>query len=291
MIRTPVHVTLVALLVVLAGCNGFTGGDQPPPGNTPAPAPTPTPTETTPTERPLTAEELPPGLERSGIENATALTATNVDRLVETGYVAELQLTATLNSQGQTRNLSFHRRDTVTNNASNFLLHAERTQDGEQERATVWSNGSTTLLRTEAEGRTRYQHVDVDPRQITSQLAARELLAGYFAAGNYSITDVNRTSDQPRVTLTADRYVTQSREQLPAPANVSQFSSTIVVDLDGHIHSVTIRYVAERAERGTLTVAIQYELVQLSDVQVDRPGWVSEALTETPGMRTQLPSP
>lgn len=282
MSRTPRLVVLAAALIVLAGCNGLTGGDQPSPDTTPEM----TPTETTATERPLAAEEFPPGFERSGITNPAALTATNAETLVETGYVSELRITSTLRSQSQTRNVSFRRRERVTKNASSFLFHAEQSQDGQQTQATAWSNGSTTLLRLEQGEQTRY--TDIDPDQITSQFAAQQLLAGYLGMGNYSIAAVNRTNGQTRLTLTADQYVNRTREEFPAPVNVSQFSSTVVVDLDGRIHTVTIQLIAERTDNRTLTVAFQYELVQTSDVQIDRPEWVSDARTPTSGIQSRI---
>lgn len=291
--RTSLGVVLLVILVVFAGCAGLPGGgpstDAPPTPREGTPTldegtprgGTPTLDEGTPREDlpTLSEGELPAGVTRDGIANATLVTRRNAEVLVETGYVSDLQIDATLSFQGQTRNTTLLQRETVTKGASSFLFQSAQLQAGQTARSTVWSNGSIALLRSVQGNQTQYRRIA--PERITSQLAAQQVLADYIGTGDYTISEVSREDGRTLITLTADEYVTQTRAELPAPENVSRFESTVVIDSDGRIHNATISLAVERSRSQRFAFALRYKLTKLGDVRVDRPEWVQEALAQT----------
>lgn len=284
---------LAAVLIVTAGCAGVPNGGSQTPVDTPASqgesstptTDTATPHQGSPAPAATVAErDLPPGVTHDGITNAPALTKTNAGVLAETGYIAELRIDVTRAMSDQPRNVSLQQnvslrqREVVAKGASRFLFLSQ-TQGRDRTRVTVWSNGSTTLLRSVQGNRTRYRRID--PGRITSELAAQQILASYLGAGDYTIAGVSRKNGRRLVSLAADDYVRPPGEELPPPENVTRFTSRVVADSEGRIHEMDALLVAERSRGGrTLqtTVTIRYDLVKTGDVRVDRPVWVGHAL-------------
>jgi hypothetical protein len=278
--RTLGTLALVALLV-LAGCGGPSGsggtnattidssGASPPNADGSSTA------STVSANAAATSGDLPPGVNESGIENTTALLQAHQAALVESGFETVVRRNGT--GVQANRTVAFDQSQRVVAAAGAETYRSRVVLGGQRTAYNFWSNGSTALVRAQVGNRTRYQRSSGRP---TTRLTSVGLLGTTVAAGNYTLTAVNGSGDERRITLQT-RTLTNASLLLPANAtNVSGYESTLVLDGEGRLRSleaVANYTIGEREARYEL----RYVLQQAGDVAVERPSWVGTALNRS----------
>ncbi|PSP81564.1 hypothetical protein BRC81_01005 [Halobacteriales archaeon QS_1_68_20] len=274
--RRPIVIALVAV-VVLAGCSGLPGGsDDGTPTEEPTVTDTPTPIEaSTPTATPestpipgdvLADEDLPPGLTADGFDDPSALVDAHNENLAADGAVTEL----TVRTEGD----AFESTSTAT-----ARIAADGTATVVEE---VESDFANVTTRVYLDGEQTFTNQTVRGQHIYSAFSSeryRELaLPGtnvrqYLTLLNYSVKDVEEGDDGTLVTLTADSV----NESYPTgDVEFANVSATVVVDLDGTIHSISASYDVS-SQGSTLTNEVEYELQQRGLTSVAEPAWVDTA--------------
>lgn len=276
----PAAAVAVAVLVVLSGCAGGVGSDADPLGTSRAATDataTPGASTAAASANAVAEEDLPPGVTSDGISNATALSRTSRRGLVEAGYVAGFRLESRVRMGGRTRNLSLAQREVVEPGAASYLFQVQRRTGGEQSRMDAWSNGSTSLLRQERSGNVSYRSIDGE--RLRSQFGAGQLITQYVGAGDYELTEVNRTANGTLLTLRATEYVRRPTAQMPAPENVTSFRGIAVVDGQGRLRYLDARMAYAGPNDGSAVLRIRFRVRELGAVRVDRPAWIGKALS------------
>lgn len=275
----PAVAVAVAVLVVLSGCAGGVGSDDPlgSAGST-TNATAAAGASTSPASASAVADrDLPPGVTSDGISNATALAQTSRRGLVESGYVAGFRLRSQVQMGGRTRNLSLAQREVVGPGAARYLFQVQRRTGGAESRMDAWSNGSTSLLRQERGGNVSYRSIDGE--RLRGQFGAGQLITQYVGAGDYELTEVNRTANGTFLTLRATEYVKRPTAQMPAPENVTSFRGIAVVDGQGRLRYLDARMAYAGPNDGSAVLRIRFRVRELGAVRVDRPAWVGKALS------------
>lgn len=216
---------VVALLLV-AGCGATTDA-----GGTDAPNTTSVTDGRTAT---VAAADLPPGVARDGVENATSLLDSHRRSLLATPGVVVTTTNATLAG----RSLQTRATTTATANLSRVRYDSRATGDlGNNQtsrRTVVYANTTNVTQRVTADGEVRL--ANVRPRSETFELAlsgfatAANPLRGLLSRGDYRLTNVTRTGDTPVYTLRADSY---AGGQLAAAENVTRYTATVRVTAGG----------------------------------------------------------
>lgn len=262
-------VLAVGLLVLLAGCGGVLGGGDGGSGDGPTTdAPTPT-TTSTPTDGDL----HPQGVAENGtLTDVSALVTGHDEALADDTYRAALAIDQ---AQSDGENSSEIRRaQTVLVGADAYRTDLTTVQTGRPTfNATAWSNGSVAVRQATVGGTEQYQRLS--PEKFVDQLSGKKTLRGLLVLGDYSVERVTSSGDTTYVNLTADEY-----NGTPDNGEVTEFSSTLLVDGEGHIHEVDIHLVTE-VNGTTATVDFHYELERIGGVTVERPAWVATALDES----------
>lgn len=257
MTNRAIAAVALAAVLVLAGCGG-TGA----PG---ASGTTESPSEQTP----------PPGVADGTLTDASALVDAHGDTLLDTGYAYSLSVVGS--QPNRTANVTFRDYATVGPDLSTYQSQSRQTGTGPTTVTTIWSNGSVTLSRLQTESETRYS--TAQDAQIRSRVTGESVLEGYLRGGNYTVAGTEQRDSRTLTRLTADEYVKQTDESMPAPSNVSAFDATVLADGAGRIHSVNVS-MRQQTPSGTLSLDVNYTLRRVGSVAVARPDWVESALAE-----------
>jgi len=272
----------LAAAVALAGCGGL-GGTTTDATNATTDTAAETTDDSAATATPGSgnggeAADYPPGVTEAGLTNATALFEADWTALNESGFAAS----ATLNRSTAGASLSLVREGTVQAGGQDALLrNEERTANGTVETA-IWRNATVGVNRITESGfesgsTTRYRQQSGVGRIGTNPFYGGPA-AGIVALGNYSVTAVEGTGAETRITLTADAANESRASQLRA--GVASYESELVVDSAGRIRAVdtTVETDGQRAA----TISIDYDLQRTEGVSVDRPDWVDTGVREAP---------
>ncbi|MFD1513750.1 hypothetical protein [Halomarina rubra] len=246
---------LLAALVLLSGCTGVfdtgTTADE-----------TTTPEELDPAEA-----DLPPGVNESGVENASSLAAAHNETLLAEGYV--------LNSSSTTNSSTFGNRTTTAQwvvgpSADRFTfdartsVHTPPSYDGPagDYRQRLWG-GDSVVTRIDRGNETTYNNVEA----LASRLgvAQSQTFERYLDIGAYDVERVVTDGEHTFTTLAA----TEPRDD--AEFN-GTFEARFVVDERGVVHEVDVH---TDQRMGDYEQRIEYRLVELG-ASPERPDWVSE---------------
>jgi hypothetical protein len=264
-------VSLVALLVLLAGCSSLTGG----PAGTPTPTPTDTPTAT-PTPTPGGAEELAPGVTSERIENPVALIDAHQRGLLADGFVVNQTLTSTYNGTVSNRlNL------TLTAGPGGEVAYMNGSSSGFD-----FEGDESVIVNSVWVNTTHQYNRHIESGSTTYDLQKRLYPAEYFvwfgslqrdiqlAGTDHEVTSVESGDGLDYITLTAtiDRVGNDG---------VTDTVSTLVVDENGIIRSADVRVDYGEGQ----TYHTTYEVVQLGAAAPERPAWVD---TVPPSASLQL---
>lgn len=284
--RKLLSAALLATMVVAAGCVGGLGsGVTQETGQETTAAGTTTAAATTGAAETVTPSEatLPPGVNESGVANASALAAAHAEALNGTGYSFVMATNVSMRFGNRTTLMNSTSNGTVEENATTFLLHSRsnRTMGNRTTVATsdVWGNETVILTRMQVDNRTRYRHLNRTGRYdrlVRAQLGGSRLVEVALASGNYTVESVERRDGRTLTTLVATEYA--GNRSMLGDANVTTFESTIVVDGEGLVHSLNLTVATEDARGNAQYVHYRFELTEVGDVTVEEPAWTAAAL-------------
>lgn len=262
MVRRPLAAVAVAALVVLAGCGGVLGGDSSPANQTTVDV-----GDTT----------LPPGVSQDGFSNRTRLVDGHQSALTSSGFAATYELSITLQSQAGTRTQQVSQEVRASAGLSEFRVNATTQQGPRTALTQYWGNATLGLVRTQVANQTTYRKVSESldrSRRFTFAATLEQLLA----VGDYGVTGTETVDGEDRVTLSAQTVNSSlGSGSLGLDAgNVSNVSSTVVVDEQGVVHSFELSFNAS-GSAGEAYYSVSFDLTGQSDMQVSKPSWVDEA--------------
>lgn len=268
----------IALLLVVAGC-GSPGGSGTQTG-TATDAPTATETTATATAAGNDSAASAPGVANGELTDAGALATAHRRALVNAGFETRLTVNATERIPTSGNGTSVVETSTLQQVVSErgarpYRYRLRTRQLGS--RFDAWANDSLQVTRAmRGESVVRYQFGDP---QSPASVTGSSLLRSYLSLGTYTVVDRTTREGTAFVTLRADELATEETDGLfvSGSKNVSNYSSTVVVDGEGRIHSLDVRanYTID-GQAGSVDVS--YRLVRLGDVRVERPDWVTAAL-------------
>jgi hypothetical protein len=282
---------------MLAGCGGGTDGTTGTTGTSTKAASmttvgtTPEPTaseveagttsDSTPTATPaagLENESLPPGVTTTGVSNGSVLVEAHFGHVRSQGYVASTNLsTRGIGVNMTTRTEQRWARD------GTFLIESSSRSSMGDGAATFYSDGTTTFVRTSVDDRTTYSAIDRG--YYASQWNDSTTLEAFVSFGAFDVSDVRRTDGTTLVTLDASAPRDTSAGDphtpelsLPSSDRISALDGTMVVDLEGRIHSLTMAF--DLSAEGSSDEARYSFRYRFADVDVDRvesPSWIETA--------------
>ncbi|WP_440010319.1 DUF7537 family lipoprotein [Halomicrococcus sp. SG-WS-1] len=262
----PLAALLLATSLLVAGCvGGPTGGTTTAPTTDTTDAADATETTTATTLDPANAD-LPPGVDESGVENASALVAAHEDALAGTGYEFEYRLQRRYDDETTT----VRQHGAATAGLSSFV--AKATVDGEAPITTsaTWANESVVLRHYETNEGEQYKkqtRTDEPQRETESLVTKATVLRSLLASGEFSVATVERVGDRTLTTLRADEYSGDGHFQ-----DVETFDATVVVDASGRVHEFTRTVETDDGHRRS-----EFEITSLGPTTVERPDWAGQA--------------
>lgn len=267
-------VVAVALLLVVAGC-GSPGGSGTPTGT--ADSPTASPTATAAGNG--TGAAAIPGVTDGALTDPAALADAHEAALLNDSFETRLVANATerVPTSGNTTS--------VVNTSTLQQVVAEADGQPYQYRLRnrvlgtqfdVWANESVEVTRA-MQGGTVFRYQFGEP-QSASLVTGSDMLRSYLSLGNYSVTNTTTRDGTTLVTLSADELAVEETDGLFVrnSENVSNYSSTVVVDGEGRVRSLDVR-AAYTVEGRAGTIDVSYRIVRVGGVQTQRPDWVATA--------------
>lgn len=261
--RNPIAAVAVAALIVLAGCGGvLNGGD----------ASGPSTIEVDP-------GALPAGVSQDGITNGSQLAKSHAAGLSDTGFTADYSLSVVLSTQQGNREQRVTQKVKATPGLTNFWVNATTVRGPQTAITQYWGNESLGLARSVISNQTRYRKLpeSVD-RETRFTLAAT--LDQLIRIGDYGITGKEEVNGKTQFTLQANSvnssFGSGSSGGIDA-SNISNVSSTMVVDSDGVIHEFHLTFNAT-TPTGEAFYSVSFEVKTRSDVSISKPAWINDAL-------------
>jgi hypothetical protein len=278
-------VALVALSLVLAltlaGCGAPQGSD--------AGSPTPSPTATERPDADPLARSIP-GVDGDGLADPGALASAHERSLVATSFETRLVANAT-------ERLPDGDGGTLVESSTLQQVAAEAGPDAYRyrlqtrpigSRFDVWANDSVQVTRAARDGTVRRYQVGTP--QSPAAVTGAALVEEYLSLGEYAVAGATGRGEAARLTLRADALAVDETDGLfvRGSENVSNYSSTAVVDREGRVRALDVR--ADYTIDGRpATVDVSYRLVRTGGVTVDRPAWVATATEARDGDRGTQP--
>ena len=295
---TAVRSLVFACLLVLAGCSNPLG---PEPTASPTPtaaafqptaSPTPTgtdlrsasgsPTAGSPRGNASTTvatpgtlpppDALPPGVARTGIDNATELLRAHVGTFERAGFVLFGNGSGTIRRGGFLVEVASTQRNRVAANASAYRVRRSLVAGPFQREVDAWSNGSVEYVRTREDGATNHSTASSRP---LARLAGRGILAPHLRGGAFS---PNGTVNGSSVVLVASSIANETqlrRAVAPNAEQVTGYRARLVVDPNGRVRSLdaAVEYVISGQNA---TQRLTYAVERSGAVTVRRPEWLDE---------------
>ena len=314
--RLHASALVLACVLVLAGCSGFTGGgpgndgrDGPNPSRTVTPAPVPT---TGPTATP--GPRIAPGLATTGVVNASALADAHEARLEDasltlsrtttyrygSGEIARRErVTTQVGVDGERLRVVEHRplptASTGSTTSTEATTPTEAPAGGGSDRRTVirevyWfgSNRSARAI-TYANGTTAYR--SASPRNLTQgrrSIVITEATRIAALAGGFE-TRVRRTGeeDDPRYRVVSTGDADENDRTRPTGfASVSSFRMTVTPAGSVGEYRLVRRLTVQRQGKPT-EIVTRVRYTDVGTTTVSRPSWYDDALHETNGARAE----
>lgn len=268
-------VLAVALLLVLAGCGGFSGD-----GATDADATT-LPEETTVES----TDDPPPGLSESGVTDAAALAAAHEAALVDRSYTYDREVRIV--AENGTELGRWHQRAQVGADRAEF--NYSQTGEGVSvsgrtvESVRVYANGSVTLWDEDPEsddgGEFRRES---GPGFAETTFSNDRLLADVLNASETSVEAVERDGRTWYRVEAADEGGTYAYDGPNGTVEVeaTNVTATALVAPSGLVRNLTYEFDFVRGETsGRRTMEIRYS--ELGATAVEVPAWVADAKRAT----------
>lgn len=258
--RRTVLALVVVVALALAGCN-FADG----PGGTATPTPTPD------------AAELPPGVEDGRLTDASALLAAHNRTMVESGFETDLRVNATVvRQEGGTAEVQRRQQTLVEPGTTRYQFRVTNAGEVPDAQFDYWGNRTVEAIRARSDAGVSY--ATGDPRRA-DELTTVRFLEPYLDRGNYTVVSFDRGENTTRFTLRTEEIGNYTGLVPANVTNVSNYTSTVVVDSEGRIHAFTATADYEiDGERGSMEA--RYRVIRTGDVEISRPPWVDQAFAE-----------
>ena len=271
--RVQGAVLVLVVVMILAGCTLPLGADD---DATPTPEATPTPT---PSPTPEPEDPYPPGVSETALENSTALLTEHVETITETGYEATAEVDTTAERGGFLIGVESFARTTVEENASAYHEQRQALGGPVEQSQSFWSNGSIEYIRVQENSEVSYEENETRHQGV---LAGRPLIDPFVEGGNFTVEEVNETADPAETTLVANEIEDEEALEEGLPDGVQEIewmNAEMIVDEDGRILSLEVEVGVIMAGENRIH-AVDYAVVEVGDVEVQRPDWVDEAEEE-----------
>ncbi|WP_327051737.1 DUF7537 family lipoprotein [Halomicrococcus gelatinilyticus] len=266
--RIAISIVLVALVAV-AGCTSGPSGDS---SGTDSPATNGT-TATTTTTKTLDDLSFPDGATDEGVENGSALAATHVERLSDTGY--EVEVTASYSAESESGTSTYVvRRDAET---GEMYQRTARKSNGDERGEFAYANDTATYTKRGTDD----PSWDVNTRRTSDDVADNNVVMAaesILPMGNWTDPSVVSADGQPFVEYELDGIAPEP--ELIDADTVTNASGTLLVDQQGVVHRLTLTIAQERDGTESQT-NYEYHVKKTGDVTVEQPDWVSTAIEET----------
>lgn len=220
---------------------------------------------------PGTAEDDgPPGVEDGRLADVDALAGSHVDALTESGYSHEVVLNRTRVVDGEAAETSRAQRTSVAPGAAEYTYQLINRGEAAS-RIVVWGNETDAYQSVEA-GDQRQIRRSQPPDERT--LAGVNLLEAHLSAP-YEVAETRETDGTTLYVLEATERPDTDAAFPQGAENVRSYESRLVVDPEGRI--LAFEAAAEYDLEGeSAEYELSFEVTQLADPDVRRPGWVDQ---------------
>lgn len=259
--RVPTAVALAALLL-LAGCSlGGPGTDESPGGTAESPA--------------TGSFTYPAGFDADGVTNRTAATRGHREQLLASSGFA-VTYDANVTEPGNTTTVSYAQ---AVETGSEEVHWRMNVSSGGQtgSRAQYYAN-DTVYSRTNAVGSDAPRYGNQSNEYALGPFTGLDFVRPALVDVSYGSSEETTHDGTPAVVYSdaSIESTTGLFGQGTDPANVSEFSATLVVGDDGIVRE--LRYSATVTNDGTArTVEVTVTVTDVGETTVSRPAWVSEA--------------
>jgi hypothetical protein len=236
-------------------------------------------TQTTPAEF---DDDLPPGVNESGVENASALVAAHRDSLADTGFSFEFRANVSAGPASQWT----VQRGTVQANASPLSVRSTSVRDLDGQTTTfatdLWADDDSVAARHSRGNQTELRRYNRSgdnvgvydeswahlPRaDLESQVTLSWLVELALTVGEY---DLDRVEERD-----GDRVAVLRATDPVAATNFTDLNATIVANSEGRVRLLSLTATAE--DDAATRIHYEFQLTEVGSVDVNRPEWVTEA--------------
>ena len=240
--------------------------------------------ETTTAEE--SADDLPPGVNETGLEDPSELVDAHQAALNESGFAFEFQANVTVGPASQ-RTVQC---GTVEAGLSPLVVESTSERDLGDGPTTIgtdlWANRTITAVRYDDGDHTRVRQFNRSgeelgvpdetwahlPRaDLDSQVTNAWLLELALNAGEFELDRVENRDGERVAVLRAT--------EATAATNLTDLNATVVVDTEGRVHDISLTAAYEGDEADT-SIHYEFELTQIGNVTVERPGWADAVLPD-----------
>lgn len=262
--RTALASVALVVLVALTGCSGLFGGGTPTPAAEPTVTPTATPTATP--GGPFAGVTFPEGTSKDAIDNGSALLTSHDRALAQQDY--EISYNIDLRQGGQPL-----LQQAVGTKSSLDSKRAYSIVSEPGRLAEVYRNETTFAAREFQNNSTTYDYRPLNASFASEhrRLAGTETIGIVLRNANFSADAVITRRDG----TTFVRY-TLDEAKVNESANVTVATGTVVVSESGVVYNAELR-IEGTIQGQRYLVDVSYQLVNIGNVEVDRPEWVPVA--------------
>lgn len=259
---------LLALSLVLAGCNGLVLGGKETPRQTLTPAPEPTPKPT-----PTPVPQLAPGLTGKGVTDAFALAEAHAAILENTSYTVHVNFTI------QYVNGTVYRHATTRTqygpSDSQFYLVTNVSGVRETGGISIWSNGERTLVARIHNNSTTYrvfQNGNLAPPQSSNGWIIRLFSSTETRVIGHSTR--NGTTLYRVVATAVTNPAAFNRIRWQNPRNLTLRT---LISSRGFVREYHLTYTATR-HNSTVHIHKRVRYTDIGNTTIERPPWYDEAI-------------
>jgi len=261
---------LVVCCLALAGCNGMAASEEADETLTPAPVPSET-------DRP--AEQFPPGVSSTGLEDFDALLSAHGTQIATGSYVLESDNRVVGAATGSEPAWQRRQFTAVVTNPTTYRLDVVQRNNQMNNTTPPWSNytvyanGSARLVRIENGSGLTYRVLNTVWRRDQFTRVVTSRLGRLISAGPATVD---------RVELRGTEYVRirQGNASAVATEGPPTYEATLLVTEEGLIRRARIRYRNPATQQETATIrVITFQYRQVGSADLRRPDWLAEART------------
>jgi hypothetical protein len=228
-----------------------------------------------------TTETLPPGVNRTGVEDAEAMVTAHQRALNNTSFAFRFRSNVSTGPASQWTS----QRGSVEEGLSPLIVQSESLRQVDNGTTRVgtdlWANETAVVAQYRRANRTELRHYNRTgenladetwahlPRaDLDSQVTQSWLLEFALSAGEFDLAEVERRD--------GDRVAVLRATEAANATNFTDLNATIVVDAEGRVHSLSLTAAYANAEENR--IRYEFALTEVGNVSVTRPAWVGAAI-------------